>query len=335
MVNIKKIIGLFVLGVGLLNFSCKKQEIAKDETVTFLTGINNVGTDITQTNAYKVFTDFISKNPPIEVSKKNVKIISQKISVPYKLCPKEFKGGIEDYYGTWEWQDTGWVHVDPDNPRNGILFRWNYTDENYQSHVAKVLIDSIETQVISNDTLPTRLHIGVFLDDNKLADFSFTASYNTNGEPTYVKVVVTIIGYGQVGLELKNLVWEEDEYGDRNIVAGTIHLWIIDYNNHNYRIDLTLTIKQDKSLSILLADSDGWKVSINVSKPQTIIENGIPYTKRTVSGEITKDGRHAADITGIIWEPEDDNHRTFVDVIFTDGSREPLQKYLTLIPGSY
>lgn len=324
----KILAGVIVVGL-VVSFSCKKQEISKDETVSFLTGINQTGTDLINTTTFNTLADFLSKNPPIGIAKKKVTFKGHSIELPYKLQAKEVKGGIEDLYGTWEWQDTGWVHIDPNNPQAGILFRWNYIDTS-GIHTAELLMDSIQFEVINTDTLPTRLHIALFLDGNKIAEFSYTASFTSNGNYNYLKVVVSLTGYGQVGFEFKNPVWRENGYGDYELAAFTARIWIINYTNHNYRVDLTITKNEDDSGTITFTDSDGWKLVVNVSEPQRVVENGIEYKKYNISGEITKDGRHAADIQGTVWDPSDDTHISTIYVIFTDGSREPLQNYITI-----
>lgn len=315
-----------LLGLISLSTSCKKPDIEKDETAAFLTSLNNLGTDLTQQEAFNVLNDFASKNPPLYLEAKKVRYNGKEYKIPLKIEPKGIKGGIEDLYGTWEWQDTGWVHVDPSNPPDGIFFRWTYYNTQYQPHIAGVLIDSISTIVIGEDTLPQKIHVALFLDNNKIAEFSLTINYNNYEQITYLKLVFTIINEFQIGLEVKNLQYNQD--GD--LIAATFNLWIINYRNHNFRQDITLTIRSDQSFSIIYTDSDDWKVTLNVSAPTEINENYFVYRKRTVSGEITKDKRHAADITGTIWEPEDENHKTEIFVIFSDGSREPLSNYITL-----
>jgi len=330
---INKIIKVaLVIGVVVLaSFSsCKKAEVSKDETASFLTGLNSTATDLTQTQAYGVLNDFIAKNPPIFAKKKTFSIKGKKVELPYKISLKGEKGGISDYYGTWAWADTGWIHQNPDNPSDGILFTWTYTDST-GTHQAGLLIDSIQTQVIGNDTLPTSLRVTLTLDNRTIAEFTFNATYDANGNPTYLKVVLTIPSYVQVGFELKNTTWVyNQDYNDYDLTSATFHLWVINYQRHNYRIDFTITVRQDKSISITLTDSEGWNVVLNASAPQQVQEGFMIYEKITVSGEITKDGRHAADISGTIWIPEDENHKTEIYVIFSDGSREPLENYITL-----
>ncbi len=321
-------ISMVVALLGLLSLftSCKKPDIEKDETATFLTSLNNLGTDLTQQEAFNALYDFVSKNPPLYLQAKKVKYNGKEYKLPLKIEPKGIKGGIEDAYGTWEWQDTGWVHVDPSNPPDGIFFRWTYYDTQYQPHNAGLLIDSISTVAIGGDTLPQKAHVALFLDNNKIAEFSLTINYNNYEQITYLKIVFTIINELQIVLEGKNLQYNQD--GD--LIAATFNFWLINYRNHNFRQDITLIIRSDKSFSITYADSDDWKVVLNISAPTQINENNFVYEKRTVSGEITKDKRHAADISGTIWNPEDDSHKTEIFVIFSDGSQEPLLNYITL-----
>uniref|UniRef100_A0A7C2P3Z8 Lipoprotein n=1 Tax=candidate division WOR-3 bacterium TaxID=2052148 RepID=A0A7C2P3Z8_UNCW3 len=323
----KILIGSIVL-VSIFLGSCKKQDIQKDETAAFLSSLNGTATDLQNTQALNVLSDFLSKNPPIEIGvKKVVKFKGNTYNLPLKIETKGLKGGIEDYYGTWEWQDTGWVHIDPNNPQDGILFRWIYFDESSNTHQAEILIDSIELFIIDSDTLPKKLHVALYLDGTKIAELSFNAQYNSAGQITYLSAILTVVNEFQIGLEAKNLQYDQDG----ELVSIQLHLWIIDYRNHNFRRDITVTLRNDESISFLYTDSDDWKLTLNVSAPTQVTENFITYNKRTVSGEITKDNRHAADITGTIWEPEDENHQTQIYVIFSDGSQEPLSNYITFL----
>jgi hypothetical protein len=318
--------GVIVMGLFFLT-SCKKQDIQKDETAAFLTSLNNTGTELTTTPAFNVLSDFMSKNPPIGFGGKRViKFNGHEYNLPLKIEAKGVKGGIEDLYGTWEWQDTGWVHVDPNNPQKGILFRWTFYDTTFTAHQAALLIDSIEIYVIGSDTLPQKVHIALYLDNPKIADLSINLQYNTNEQITYLKVVFTVTNEFQIGVEAKNLQYDQNG----SLIALQLHLWITDYKNHNFRRDITLTVRSDDSGSIVYTDSDDWKLVMNVSAATQVVENSITYEKRTVTGEITKDGRHAADIRGTIWNPQDENHQTEIYVIFSDGSREPLSNYITI-----
>jgi hypothetical protein len=280
--------GVIVMGLFFLT-SCKKQDIQKDETAAFLTSLNNVGTELTNTLAFNVLSDFMSKNPPIEFGGKRViKFKGHEYNLPLKIEAKGIKGGIEDLYA--------------------------------------LLIDSIEFYVIGSDTLPKKVHIALYLDNSKIADSSINLQYNTNEQITYLKVVFTVTNEFQIGVEAKNLQYDQNG----SLIALQLHLWIIDYKHNNFRRDITLTVRSDGSGSIVYTDSEDWKLVMNVSAATQVVENSITYEKRTVTGEITKDGRHAADIRGTIWSPEDENHQTEIYVIFSDGSREPLSNYITI-----
>ncbi|MDI6851261.1 MAG: hypothetical protein QMD82_04930 [bacterium] len=323
-----KIISGTIVLVFIFLASCKKQEIQKDETTTFLTSLNSTAIDLQNTEAVRVLNDFTTKNPPVGIGgKKVVKFKGNTYNLPLKIETKGVKGSIEELYGTWEWQDTGWVHIDPNNPQDGILFRWTYYDESFTSHQAEVLIDSIELFILDSDTLPKKAHVALYLDSSKIAELSLNAQYNSQGQITDLSAILTVVNEFQIGLEAQNLQY--NEYGE--LVSGQLHLWVINYRNHNFRMDITITLRNDESITFLYTDSDDWEFTLNVSAPTQVIENSITYERRTVSGEITKDNRHAADITGTIWEPEDENHRTQIYVIFSDGSQEPLSNYLTFI----
>lgn len=325
----KRIIeGMLALGIVslVLITACKKAEITRDETASFLTSVNNLGSDLMQTQTFGVLYDFMSKNPPIGLGKKSFKYKGHEYSLPLKIETRAAKSGIEDFYGTWEWQDTGWVHINPAYPPDGILFQWTFYDTTMTAHQAKVLIDSVETYVYGSDTLPQRLHIAIYLDNTKIADFSFNAQYNTQGQITYLKIVLTIPGEYQIGMEAKNIQY--DSNGD--LTGITLHFWIINYKNHNFRTDFTITIRSDESMTITYIDSDDWKVVLNFSAPVEVIENSVRYEKVTLTGEITKDGQHAADLRGTIWSPSDATHVTEITIIFNDGTEEPLSNYITI-----
>ncbi|HOP31969.1 MAG TPA: hypothetical protein PKU94_01105 [Candidatus Hydrothermia bacterium] len=323
--KLRSVISLGFLGL-LLVTSCKKEsDVPKDETATFLTSTNNLGSELSQTQTFNVLSDFVAKNPPIGTGKKTIRFRENEYKLPLNIVSETTKGTIEDLYGTWEWQDTGWVHIDPDVPQSGILFQWIFYDP--APHQAQILIDSIETCFIGTDTLPQKAHVAIYLDNNKITDLSFNAQYNNFSQITYLRILLTIPGEFQVGLEATN--FEYNSEGE--IVNVTLRLWIIDYTRSNFRTDLTITLRNDESIAFTYSDSDDWKVVLNLSAPVEIPEGYITYEKTTVTGEITKDGRHAADLRGVIWNPTDENHPTEITIIFSDGSEEPLQNYITFI----
>jgi len=146
----KRIIeGMLALGIVslVLITACKNAEITKDETASFFTSANNLGSDLMQTQTFGVLYDFMSKNPPIVLGEKSFKYKGHEYSLPLKIETRAAKSGIEDFYGTWEWQDNGWVHINPAYPPDGILFQWTFYDTTMTAHQAKVLIDSVATYV--------------------------------------------------------------------------------------------------------------------------------------------------------------------------------------------
>ncbi|MEO0292784.1 MAG: hypothetical protein ABIN61_01000 [candidate division WOR-3 bacterium] len=312
---------LVVVGLLLVVTSCGKKEVSKDETEEFLAGLSTTFAQAMMSEANQVLYDFTQYEPPLPGVSSYVPTLEASLTMK-KLRGFRQPPGFESLYGTWEYDvdSACWVHKNPNNPSNGILFLWVFIDTVGNSHPASLFVDSF---AFYQDTLPKKVWAKLGLDNKDLAWIKFKAEYNSPEEIKNLSLIYEIIGCFQIGFSILTPIainTLDSEF------VGTLRFWAINRKSNDYRVDLTLTRKEDDSGVIVLEDSDDWKMTVNISKP--IYEGD--YEKRTVKGEITKDGAHAADIEGVIWDPEDMEHQSVVMVIFSDGSEEPLATYLPI-----
>lgn len=314
---------LMVAGFGLLLIltSCS-EEISKNETEEFLAGLNTMMAQAANTQASQALGDFTSKTSsssgaPISISSEIMEIPSPSIEPTSKFRAPE---GIDSVYGTYEWNSDSlrWFRVDPNNPANAIKFQWSFMDNSAGSHSAYLLIDSLG---FAYDTLPTKVWIGLNVDNGNIAWLKLGAHYSSPSEIDSGSVVFEIVDTMQIGAALSS-----DIPLDTTLSEVTLHIWTIDRTSQNYKVDLYVTAGEDGPSEIVMEDSDGWKMEIKVAEAVVAEDKG--HEKHNVSGEITKDGNHAADISGFTWIPGGDTHQPTIEVEFPDGTVSDLSYYL-------
>ncbi len=269
-----------------------------------------------------IITDFQSKNPPdpgiasyIEILG-NASVEKLRNSEPY---------GLDTLYGTWRYDGSTdkWYLYEAGDPANAILFEWSYLDTASIAHKAEILIDSL---TFYEDSMPTDLWAGVYSDDELLAWLKLEAAYLSLDEINEVSFVYEIVDVIQVGIAMTSDVAIDTSF------TGTVSLWTENLTN-DYRVDFEVTANNDEPEEIVLSDSDGWKMDIDISdEGNTEIIDSVEYERREVSGEITKNGNHAADIGGyVLLDPEDDGiYSSDITIVFPDGTEGNLEDYLAM-----
>jgi len=316
-----------VVGLGLLLIltSCSEKETTRVDTENFLVDLQSVFSNAYMSESSQVLESFSESEPPgpglssassLEVSTQNLRALR----APF---------GIDTLYGTWDYRNFDWEHVDLTNPANAILFTWVYTDTAGVDHDAELLIDSLEFYEGTADTLPTNIWIGLNLDGDDIAWIKLGAHYISADEADSAYLIYEIIDYYQIGVSVATAFDVADidsSLIDSADFIGTVRLWAIN-RVADYRIDYSVARNEDDSGEIELEDSDGWEMLINVSE---VVETDGDDEKRDVTGEITHNGEHAADIEGYIWAPDDGNHGDMITIIFTDDTDDDFTQYTAL-----
>jgi hypothetical protein len=314
---------LTIVGLGLLFMlaSCSK-EVTKDDTEGFLASLTTMFTEAMTNESNQVLSDFISNSPPGLELGSYVSLLGVADLDEGKLRDLRTPYGIDTLYGTWRYNvgTDEWYLYSPGDPENAILFEWAFLDSASVAHAAEILIDSLE---FYEDSLPTNIWAGISLDDALLAWLKLEATYLSLEEVSAVSLTYEIVGYYQVGVSISSPTAIDSNF------VGTVHLWVIDRTSNNYRVDLTVTRNADDSGELVLEDSDGWEMDLNVSED---VSTEPDYERRNISGEITEDGNHAADISGYIWDPDDgEDHATSITITFSDGTEGDLEDYLAVV----
>jgi len=160
------------------------------------------------------------------------------------------------------------------------------------------------------------------MDGGLLAWLKLEAGYLSLEEINEVSLTYEIVKQLQVGISLSSATAID------TIFVGTLSLWAINLTN-NYRVDLDVAVAEDYPEEIVLTDSDGWRMEVTFSDVvETDIVEDVEYERRNVSGEITKDGNPAADISGYVWEPDDGTHTSEIVITFSDDTEGDLANYL-------
>jgi hypothetical protein len=321
---------LSVVGLGLLLLlaSCSA-DVSRDSTEGFLSGLSTMFASAMTQESNNILNDFNESSPP-GPKLPEIPELGSYVQMPVvELSGEKLRApaSVDSLYGTWDFVDiNGWVHINRNNPANAILFKWDYLDTAQGVHAAELLIDSLE---FYQDTLPTDVWIGIKIDDEPtwLAWLKFEATYTSLEQASAVSLVYEIVGYYQVGVSVTAPIELDTAFNiDSTDFVGTVHLWVIDRTSRDYRVDLTVTRNADDSGVLVLEDSNGWEMDVDVS---AVVETVGECERRNASGEITRNGTHAADIDGEIWNPEDNTHHTAITVTFSDGSENSLLAYLS------
>jgi hypothetical protein len=302
------------MGLLLLLTSCDTGPPSRDTTEEFITGVQVMFLNAGLSESSMVLQNFNESNPPgynfssavsLEGTHENLRALRD----PF---------GLDSIYGTWNYQNFNWVHTDPADPADAILFTWIYTDTADYNHDARLRVDSLE---FYEDTLPTKIWVGLGLDGFELAWLKFAANYISEEEADSVTLIYHIVNFFEMGASVATLVDVDpaidSTYLDSTDFVGTVHLWA-DNLVTNYGVDFTVTRYANDSGRLTLEDSNGWDLIMDVSAPDATSYPG--YERRVVEGAITRHGEHAASIEGILWDPEDTEHTSMVIVIFSDDT---------------
>lgn len=320
-----RLTGILLSFVLLMSFiSCTSEE-SRQNTQSFLAGLQTTASSSMNAEAVNVLNDLSGKNPPGDTIITNVS--SPQAFVNVHGGPKQDPYGLDSLYGTWEYDDTlyEWIYADS-LPDDGIKYMWEYYDSVMTLHDAYVLLDEFG---FYDDSLLSNLHVSVGIDNEELAWMEFSANYLDPVTISSLSYTFEINDYFQYGAEITSATSISGD--DPEDFAGEVHLWVIDYTSNNYRIDLTVTLAQNGSGNIVLEDSDEWKLDVDVSEVvETDSQPGdtVMYEKRNIEGEITHSGNDAATISGYFWEPEDAEHPTVITITYPDGFSEPLTTYI-------
>jgi hypothetical protein len=315
---------LVVLMLGLV-LSCSKP-VAKEDTQKFVndfqTKNENLYANVSNSKGFKA----LKSMPSGAILKKFSESSFMKLNIPHvaSLTSNFIFGKGKDVsgFGTYEWHDTIWVCTDSTYPANGFLFKWTYYDSVENKNVnASFLFDSLEIQVIGSDTIPKKAHALLKADDTNLVQGRFDANWvpvDTIAAPKDLNANITFYGIAQFGIELIDVSWELTPDGEGiEPRSGTFHFWVIDYQNNNYRVDYTVKMLSQTHATFTAEDSDKWKIFVDAT---AVLGD---TTVATLDGEITHSNKHAADIDGKIYEPDNyENPRSYVDVIYPDGTKE-------------
>ncbi|MBN1694484.1 hypothetical protein JW879_03675 [candidate division WOR-3 bacterium] len=313
-----------VLGLLLMLSSCSGGEVTKNDTETFLAGLSTMFAEAAMDESSQVINDFMATEPPGPELPELMSFTGMSLASAEKLRnPDPY--GLDTLYGTWGYYPAqGWVLISPNNPANAVLFEWEYLDTAYVEHDVYMRLDSLN---FYQDSLPTKLWAGVGMDGSLLAWLKLEAGYLSLDEVNEVSLVYEVVNQLQVGISLSSATAID------TIFVGTVSLWAINLTN-DYRVDLDITVDEDFPEEIVLSDSEGWRMEVNFSDVvETDSDEYDEYERRNVSGEITSDGNHAADISGYVWEPDDgDEHSSEIVITFSDDTEGDLADYIPIVP---
>jgi hypothetical protein len=313
---------LALMALLLVFISCSSGEVTKSDTEAFLSGLSTMVGQAMMDESTMLINDFQATSPPDPGITSYIEILGD-ASVEKLRNPDPY--GLDTVYGTWRYYPAqGWLLYDAGDPANAVLFEWPYLDTSYVEHDAYIRIDSLG---FYQDSLPTSIWAGIGMDDELLAWLKLEAGYISLDEINEVSLVYEIVNVMQVGVSMTSNVAIDTSF------TGTASLWVIDRTSNNYRVDLDITVNNDEPEEIVLSDSDGWRMNLEFSEVvETETVDYVEYERRNVSGEITKSGDHAADISGFVWEPDDgDEHMSEITITFSDDTEGDLENYLALV----
>jgi len=312
---------LALMGLLLMFVSCSSGEVTKSDTEAFLSGLNTMVFEAMSDQSTMIITDFQAYAPPIDAILSDYVEILEDASTGKLRNPDPY--GLDTLYGTYHLYMGDWICTDSLNPADAILFEWeNFDTVEYEAFIR---VDSLDFYEGITDTLPTSIWVGIGMDGALLAWLKFEAEYVSGDVVSSVSLIYEIVDYLQVGIAMTSDVDIDTSF------TGTVSLWAENLTN-DYKVDLDVTVDDDYPEEIELSDSYGWDMDIlflDIVETDTV--DYTVYEKIEVEGEITKNGNHAADIDGYVWEPEDTlAHMSEITVTFSNGTDGDLEDYLAL-----
>lgn len=243
------------------------------------------------------------------------------------------------YDTVWGYEYYDFVLTNPNDPANGYAFQWFYTDTTVspaEDYTMEFLFDSITYYTGDpNEETPTRLYVALNANDSPLMFLNMHSTFTTLSDE-YGE------WYSPVALELHLEVTDESavevaytghEDGDTTIIIDSLRLKMEDIINEEW-VEYTAKMNEDETTELTMETNEGWLMSIDADAPVESVENDYTYVRIDYTGEIQKDGTHAADLAGVMWEPADYfTHQSVMYVTYTDGSIDTLDMYTPVPQG--
>jgi len=308
-----KLIPLFAVVAVIATSACKK-ETYKEEATNFLARLKSKDAEVTQSQAYSIFTAFTQKNPVIN------ELFWVKPDTDTVANPRL----VSEYYGTWTWEDTAWVKTDSTNPANAILFTWNFPNT---AHQAKILFTNIRTQNLGSDVLFSQFDLKIIYNTDTLTTLVVrNITYAENGNIASATISFTL-GNNNIRYTLRDAGWVYNATKDNfKLISGSYSLTLIDTLTY-YRMDMRANLTANDKNTFTVTDNEGGKIIASTSAPYTVGS----YSKRNFQGTIWEDDVYVADLLGTVWFPEDQGHTSEISIKYKDDTTEPLQRYSEIL----
>lgn len=252
---------------------------------------------------------------------------------------------LDSLYGTYELDSTTtdsiywyyeWTLTDDTYPANGYLYKWSFVDTSDNLHDAELLFDSITYYSgDADEETPTNLYIKMSVDNNELLHIHYDATYvteqdgsgNDNFVPESMTVSWGIVDEYEISISYQGHT-EDDPDDGYVLVVDQSQLRIEDQINDEW-VEYTVTSNDDETGNIIVEYDTGWKFDIDTEVSETVIDpdTETEYEKIPFTGELTKSGTHAADLEGIIWNPNNiynPSYHSHMTATFIDGSEETI-----------
>lgn len=316
----KKIIGVIALASFIMVAGChKKETVSKQDTEAAIAGMMELDTATTNSEAYAAYKSMPEDMPiTLPINTKGV-MLEHNLPLPFVgLVQKLSHLGIrskkalpDSAWGVYQYDYAYdvWNHISK-TPQDTVILLW-VTNNKQDS----LVVSNLKFANAPNDTVITSCNFNLFVDSNEEAHLYFSSTVNDSAFATAMHVELELINIVRYTLDANaasghNLA-DSVFYG--TITATATNL----INNNNFSISLTHNTDESGSVNVTWnKGSDEWAINVNLSVPQTVGT----YQKYTVSGEIKKNNTHAASIEGVIWDPEDASHRSYINIIYPDGS---------------
>ena len=335
-----------ILALSLSSCFLLPQDVSVNETKDFITefeeDINGNAQDIEGENtqvAMAAAGDFFGKTGTVD-----------NYLLPFSFIDKDrdAKLLLDSLYGTYELDSTTtdsiywyyeWTLTDDTYPANGYLYKWSFVDTSDNSvHDAELLFDSITYYSgDADEDTPTNLYISMSVDNSELLHIHYDASYvteqdsmgNDNFVPESMSVSWGIVDEYEITVSYEGHT-EDDPDDGYILVIDQSSLRIEDQINDEW-IEYTISSNADETGNLIVEYDTGWKFDIDTDVAETVMGDyygsQIEYTKIPFTGDLTKDGNHAADLEGIIWDPNNPanaSYQSYMTATFVDGTEETI-----------
>ncbi|MGE3063655.1 MAG: hypothetical protein AB7T10_08490 [bacterium] len=238
---------------------------------------------------------------------------------------------IEDPYYTY----YDFVLTNPNDPANGYLFKWNYTDTTTipsEDYLIGLRIDSLLYYAGDEyEETPTRMYIAMEANGSPLMFLNMHATYTTLSDeygdwfsPITLETHLEVTDESAVEVDY---VGHND--GDTIVIIDSLRAKMEDKINDEW-VEYTVKMNDDETTDFTMENNEGWFMAINAEDPTEIDST---YTRVDFTGEVQKDGTHAADLLGVIWQPTDYyTHLSVMYVTYPDGTADTVDLNTTFVP---